>query len=140
MREYSLTTPHKAKDFAAMTKLNNVKCLSVEPELIVGGEQEYATTNLNGDVLCKLMKVGSQGGFRYKKTKDKKHYAYIALESTGNSLDWIDIVDRLCHSCRDTYRNLGYKVVYIGGNTDNCSICGYHRGFDHAVIGILTRK
>ena len=46
----------------------------------------------------------------------------------------------LCHSCRDTYRELGYKVVYIGGNADNCSICGYHRGFDHAVVGILTRK
>ncbi len=42
MREYSENAPHKAKDFAAMTKLNNVKCLSVEPDLIVGGEKEYA--------------------------------------------------------------------------------------------------
>ncbi len=63
------------------------------------------TTNHNGDVLCKLMKVGSQGGFRYKKTKDKKNYAYIALESTGNSLDWIDIVDRQTGS-----------VMYYGDN------------------------
>ena len=41
IREYSETGPHKAKQFAAITKLNNVKCLSVEPELIVGGEKEY---------------------------------------------------------------------------------------------------
>ena len=41
MREYSETSPHKAKDFAAITKLNNVKCLSVEPELVAGGEREY---------------------------------------------------------------------------------------------------
>lgn len=42
VREYSETAPHKAKDFAAITKLNNVKCMSVEPELIHGGENEYA--------------------------------------------------------------------------------------------------
>lgn len=41
MREYSETAPHKAKDFAAITKLNNVKCLSIEPELVAGGEKEY---------------------------------------------------------------------------------------------------
>ena len=29
-------------DFAAITKLNNAKCISVEPELIHGGEREYA--------------------------------------------------------------------------------------------------
>lgn len=42
VREYSETSPHKAKDFAAITKLNNAKCISVEPELIHGGEREYA--------------------------------------------------------------------------------------------------
>lgn len=42
MREYSQYAPHKAKDFAAITKLNNVKCLTVEPELIAGGEIKYA--------------------------------------------------------------------------------------------------
>lgn len=42
VREYSETTPHKAKDFAAITKLNNAKCMSVEPELIHGGERAYA--------------------------------------------------------------------------------------------------
>ena len=41
IREYSETAPHKAKDFAAITKLNNAKCISVEPELIHGGEREY---------------------------------------------------------------------------------------------------
>lgn len=42
VREYSETAPHKAKDFAAITKLNNAKCISVEPELIHGGECAYA--------------------------------------------------------------------------------------------------
>ena len=41
MREYSRSVPHKAKEFAAITKLNNVKCLSVEPELVDGGETAY---------------------------------------------------------------------------------------------------
>lgn len=42
VREYSETAPHKAKDFAAITKLNNAKCISVEPELVRGGERAYA--------------------------------------------------------------------------------------------------
>ena len=42
VREYYETAPHKAKDFAAITKLNNVKCLSVEPSLVIGGEAAYA--------------------------------------------------------------------------------------------------
>lgn len=42
VREYSETAPHKAKDFAAITKLNNAKCISVEPELVDGGERAYA--------------------------------------------------------------------------------------------------
>ena len=42
MNEYSVHSPHTIKRFGAMTKLNNVKCLSVEPELIVGGEKEYS--------------------------------------------------------------------------------------------------
>ncbi len=43
VREYAETAPHKAKDFAAITKLNNVKCMSVEPELIAGGEKQYVS-------------------------------------------------------------------------------------------------
>lgn len=31
MLEYHRTGPHKVKDFAAFTKLNNAKCVSVEP-------------------------------------------------------------------------------------------------------------
>lgn len=42
MRAYAATSPHKAKDFAAITKLNNAKCISVEPALIYGGEPAYA--------------------------------------------------------------------------------------------------
>lgn len=42
MRAYAATSPHKAKDFAAVTKLNNAKCISVEPALIYGGEPAYA--------------------------------------------------------------------------------------------------
>ncbi|WP_278886089.1 DUF6339 family protein [Ruthenibacterium lactatiformans] len=42
MSEYHKTGPHKVKDFAAFTKLNNAKCVSVEPELTSGGVAEYA--------------------------------------------------------------------------------------------------
>ena len=40
--EYSKTGPHRSKDFAAFTKLNNAKCVSVEPELTAGGVSAYA--------------------------------------------------------------------------------------------------
>ncbi len=42
MLEYAKTAPHKVKEFAAFTKLNNAKCVSVEPALTSGGEKEYA--------------------------------------------------------------------------------------------------
>lgn len=42
MREYQKTGPHKVKDFAAFTKLNNAKCVSVEPALTSGGVEKYA--------------------------------------------------------------------------------------------------
>lgn len=42
MLEYYKTAPHKVKEFAAFTKLNNAKCVSVEPALTYGGEVEYA--------------------------------------------------------------------------------------------------
>lgn len=42
MLEYYKTGPHKVKDFAAFTKLNNAKCVSVEPELTSGGVAVYA--------------------------------------------------------------------------------------------------
>jgi hypothetical protein len=42
MLEYSKTGPHHSKDFAAFTKLNNAKCVSVEPELTAGGVSTYA--------------------------------------------------------------------------------------------------
>lgn len=41
MRAYSKAGPHKVKEFAAITKLNNAKCISVEPELVYGGVNEY---------------------------------------------------------------------------------------------------
>lgn len=41
MLAYSKTAPHTAKEFAAMTKLNNAKCISVEPELVSGGVDAY---------------------------------------------------------------------------------------------------
>ena len=40
--EYHKTRPHKVKDFAAFTKLNNAKCVSIEPELTCGGVAAYA--------------------------------------------------------------------------------------------------
>ena len=42
MLEYHRTGPHRVKDFAAFTKLNNAKCVSVEPELTSGGVAAYA--------------------------------------------------------------------------------------------------
>ena len=42
MLEYSKTNLHTTDDFLAFTKLNNAKCVSVEPALTFGGEQEYA--------------------------------------------------------------------------------------------------
>lgn len=42
MLEYYKTSPHKVKDFAAFTKLNNAKCVSVEPALTSGGVAVYA--------------------------------------------------------------------------------------------------
>ncbi len=52
MLEYSKTGPHTSKDFAAFTKLNNAKCVSVEPELMAGGVQAYAR-NLLSEVVAK---------------------------------------------------------------------------------------
>ena len=65
-------------------------------ELVI--DEEYLSngaTNSSGDVLSKLMNVGTLGGFRPRRTTDNKNYAYIVLESTGNSIDWIDVVDRV---------------------------------------------
>ena len=42
MREYAANQPHKVKDFAAFTKLNNAKCVLVEPELTLGGVDAYS--------------------------------------------------------------------------------------------------
>lgn len=39
---YHNTAPHRVKDFAAFTKLNNAKCVSIEPELTSGGVRIYA--------------------------------------------------------------------------------------------------
>jgi hypothetical protein len=43
MLEYS-SRQSKAKYFAGVTKLNNVKCKTIEPSLLVGGEEKYAKT------------------------------------------------------------------------------------------------
>ena len=41
MLEYAKTAPHKVKEFAASAKLNNAKCVSMEPALTAGGEKGY---------------------------------------------------------------------------------------------------
>lgn len=53
VREYNETFPHKAKDFGAMTKMNNVKCLTVEPAFTADGIKGYTK------MLCKEI---AQGG------------------------------------------------------------------------------
>lgn len=51
-------------------------------------------SNSSGDVLCKLMQVGSLGGFRKRlRAGSKNEIAYITLESTYRELDWVDHVD-----------------------------------------------
>ena len=58
-------------------------------------DEEYESNgaqNSSGDVLCKLMGVGSLGGFRKRKAATSS-FAYIALESTNNEIDWIDVID-----------------------------------------------
>lgn len=40
--EYAKTGPHIGKEFAAFTKMNNAKCILVEPALTSGGEEGYA--------------------------------------------------------------------------------------------------
>ena len=42
MLEYHKTRPHKVNDFRAFTKLNNAKCVSIEPALTSGGVTAYA--------------------------------------------------------------------------------------------------
>lgn len=42
MAEYAKTGPHSGKEFAAFTKMNNAKCVLVEPALTSGGEAGYA--------------------------------------------------------------------------------------------------
>ena len=42
MKEYHNTRPHVGKDFARFTKMNNAKCVLIEPALTEGGEQQYA--------------------------------------------------------------------------------------------------
>ena len=56
--------------------------------------ESNGATNLNGDVLSKLMSVGTQGGFRKVSVKsDKRRLAYIVLESTNKHPDWLDYID-----------------------------------------------
>lgn len=58
-------------------------------------DEEYESNgaqNSSGDVLCKLMGVGSLGGFRKRKAATGS-FAYIALESTNKEIDWIDVID-----------------------------------------------
>lgn len=42
MLEYSKHVPHSSGDFAAYTKMNNAKCVLIEPSLTQGGEAGYA--------------------------------------------------------------------------------------------------
>ena len=41
MAEYYKTRPHTSKEFASVTKMNNAKCVLIEPALTAGGEKGY---------------------------------------------------------------------------------------------------
>jgi len=53
--------------------------------------ESNGATNLNGDVLSKLMSVGTQGPVNIRNQKGKA--AYIVLESTNKHPDWLDNID-----------------------------------------------
>ncbi len=40
--EYAATGPHHSKEFAAFTKMNNARCVTVEPALTSGGVEGYS--------------------------------------------------------------------------------------------------
>lgn len=68
------------------TPLCNVK-LIIDEEYLSNGRK-----NSGGDVIAKLMPgTGVMGGFRPGGTKSP----FYVLESTGNSIDWIDRVDKI---------------------------------------------
>ena len=45
----------------------------------------------------------------------------------------------LCSVCRNVYRNRGFSVIRIGGDSGQCDLCNYRPGFDYAVVGLLSR-
>lgn len=56
--------------------------------------ESNGATNLNGDVLSKLMAVGTQGGFRLVNIRNQRgKTAYVVLESTNKHFDWLDNID-----------------------------------------------
>lgn len=55
--------------------------------------ESNGATNLSGDVLSKLMKVGAMGGFRRVNVQGERNIAYIVLESTNKHSDWLDYID-----------------------------------------------
>lgn len=56
--------------------------------------ESNGATNLSGDVLSKLMYVGSMAGFRRLTMRsDKTRLAYVVLKSTKKHPDWIDYID-----------------------------------------------
>ncbi len=46
----------------------------------------------------------------------------------------------LCPICSDSYRNRGYKLIPVGGESDMCNICNYRIGLDYAVDGLISRN
>lgn len=56
--------------------------------------ESNGATNLNGDVLSKLMSVETQGRFHPANIRNQKgKAAYIVLESTNKHPDWLDNID-----------------------------------------------
>ena len=45
----------------------------------------------------------------------------------------------LCPVCRNSYRHRGFRVISVGGNSDVCDLCNHRRGFDYAVVGLMSR-
>ena len=56
-----------------------------------------------------------------------------------NAYDERDVMC-LCRVCRNQYRNRGYHLIPVGGDSDLCDLCNYRVGFDYAVDGLISRN
>ena len=63
MSEYARTGPHTSKEFAAITKMNNAKCVLIEPALTEGAEKGYVHRLIaEWKMGSEILKKGAENG------------------------------------------------------------------------------